>query len=408
MILMRVSTPISVSALLIVLICSVSPAQSGQPNSPQASLTIGGQGGPPYPIVNILILTGTDVSLDIGGGAFAPFLVAQTPSLSATGLPLLGGILNLEILADPTALTIIMDGFSGAPATFATDFSGQFSQVIAVPGTQLLNQQMAFQGVVQDPASPFGHTLTAASSIITVVGLTQINLPLGDDNCLFVATATQFGINIPFYGATYDGCWVCANGYITFGTQSTDFTPSLVEMYLLQPRIAPFWCDLLPTDPTAGPVTATMDQTDPNNPVLTVKWDHIPDWPVGVAGGIPWHTFGARIDIPSGDVEIHEYPFNSNSHYDTLMGMSSGGALDPLGVHGMDLSATFAQGPYPGLPDEGMYEGFSGVTSVTGSFPPLQIYDLTNNFWRYSAHDLGTPNARYTLDYFIPADPFNP
>ena len=44
--------------------------------------------------------------------------------------------------------------------------------------------------------------------------------------------------------------------------------------------------------------------------------------------------------IDAVDVEIHESPFNSNSHYDILMGMSSGGALDPLGVHGMDLSAT--------------------------------------------------------------------
>ena len=88
--------------------------------------------------------------------------------------------------------------------------------------------------------------------------------------------------------------------------------------------------------------------------------------------------------------------------------MSAGFSLDPTGAGAMDLSAQFAQGVTVGLPNEGFYEGFAGNTSVTGLFPPSQVYDLAGNFWRYHAIGPGAPGARYLMDFFVPSDPLNP
>jgi hypothetical protein len=386
---------------------AVSTGVAQQPNSAAASLTINGTDGPPFPIVGVFVYGGTNALLEINGGTNVNFLVAQSPSLTSVPFPFLGGDVDID-LSDPSQVEIVMDGFGVAPWEFITDGTGHFERPLPVPSSISTNLSVALQGAVADPGTPFGVVLTGASSILAQPGLNTINYILGDDNCIQTNTSNQFGFNIPFYSTTFNHCWVCANGYITFGSASTDFTPTIAKMHSQVPRISMYWCDLDPTVAGAGPITLVVDQIDPAHPVMTFKYVNIPDWPVGVNGGLAYHTFGARIDITSGNVEIHEFANNSNSNYDILIGMSRGNGLDPTGAGAMDLSAQFAAGPYLGLPNEGMYEGFRGVTSITGAFPLGQNYDLAGNFWRYSAVQSALQGAYYIMDFFLPVDPSNP
>src|SRR5205085_10421971 len=56
----------------------------------------------------------------------------------------------------------------------------------------------------------------------------------------------QSSFRFPFYGESYDRCFVGTNGFVTFG--SGDFnSPAVVSaasLELDQPRIAAFWADL--------------------------------------------------------------------------------------------------------------------------------------------------------------------
>jgi hypothetical protein len=256
--------------------------------------------------------------------------------------------------------------------------------------------QGAFQALVQNVASPFGATLTAASSVFSAPGLTVTELSLASDSCVWIGTQQWYGFQIPFYATSYDACFVCSNGYITFGAPSTDFTPTYLEMHAQQPRIAPFWSDLDPSFGASGPVTVTVDQVAPFNPVMTVDYDGVPDWPVGVFPLTP-HYFAAEIDIGSGAVTIRQRPNNQPSNYDVVVGISSGISLDPNGPAGMDLSAALAAGPLFGLPDQGFYEGFRGLTSITGVFPASAVWDLTGLIWTYIALGAGAPGAHYVM-----------
>ena len=403
-------TRILASLLVLMLPLSMGFAQNlvPQPNSNSASLKVEGQGGPPFPIINIPIFAGTTAKMEIDGGANSRFLVAQAPSLTPNNFAWLGGVVDLDIITSPAEVIVLMDGFNVAPWQYSTNGLGHYEQLFPIPPTIAPNLQVAFQGVVEDPTNSFGVKLTSATSIITHAGITPISYILADDNCIFQATASQFGFNIPFYATTYTGCFVCSNGYINFGVSSPDFTPSLAKMHSQAPKISMFWCDLFPPHANAGPITLKVDLSDPFNPVMTFKYVNIPDWPTGVNGGLGYHTFGTRIDISSGDVEIHEFASNQPSNYDILAGLSSGNSLGPAGTGPMDLSAQFAQGAYTGLPNEGFYEGFAGNTSITGTFPPSAYWDLTGNFWRHSAISAGLSGAYYIMDFFIPANPNNP
>ena len=75
----------------------------------------------------------------------------------------------------------------------------------------------------------------------------------------------------------------------------------------------------------------------------------------------------------------------------------SGSNLDPTGAGSMDLTAAFAAGPIAGLPNEGMYEGFLGILSTTGSFPPGSPYDLLGRNWQYTAVGADLAGAAYIM-----------
>lgn len=376
-----------------------SAAAAQQPNTPSASLKIAGQGGPPYPIVGVFAYGGTSAEVKLEGGANVTFCLVQTPNLNPPpGFPLFGGVVDLDI-SNPANIQYVMNGFTLAPWEFTLDSTGEFVRNIPVPSNVSQGGSVALQAMVQDLGSPSGISLTAAFSVFTAPGLTPLVLNFGsnDDGSVLVNTQSQFGFTIPYYGTSYSGCYVGVNGLITFGSSTTDFTPTNPKMHQGLPKICPFWSDLDHTVAGAGPITATIDQISPATPRLTVKWDNIPDWPVGATGGIGFHTFEVEIDIAPGDVIIRNAANNANSIYDIMIGVSPGNNLSPAGVNSVDLSALLANGPQVGAVNRGWWEGFRGITSVTGAFPASAVYDLAGAAIQWIGVGAGAPGASYIM-----------
>jgi hypothetical protein len=385
----------SASALIVslFLLCCTLPAQ--QPNSPGASLLINGTNGPPFPIANVLIQIGFPATLQIQGDPNTPVVLASAPQLMTPSTPFLGGLVDLDT-TNPAAISVPFNGFAWPQAGFVTDGSGSF--LVTFPSITVVqpNYQIAYQALVQNAASPFGMRLTAATSVVIFSGVTVVPLTnLGFGNTVQVNTLTQYGFLMPFYGTAYSECWISGHGFINFLGPDTDFTPSNLEMHINQPRIAPFWSDLQPNHPVnGGSVTLTVDQTDPMNPLMTVFFDSVPDWQQG-SPPLFFHDVAAVLDIARGDIAIVQYLTNTASVYDMMIGISPGLSLDPTGAGSMDLSVALAAGPYMGMPNEGLYEGFMGMLSITGQF--TAPYDLLGQKILFRAVNPGMAGASYNM-----------
>lgn len=84
------------------------------------------------------------------------------------------------------------------------------------------------------------------------------------------------GFDFQFYGLTYPSVKVSSNGYLTFGTDGTDFSNDPIPS-TTQPNnfIAPFWDDLNPSN--GGEVYYLLTGTIPNR-VLTIEWYQVPHY----------------------------------------------------------------------------------------------------------------------------------
>ncbi len=84
------------------------------------------------------------------------------------------------------------------------------------------------------------------------------------------------GFNFVFYGNTYSTVKISSNGYLTFGTDGTDYTndpiPSITDP---NDFIAPFWDDLNPYQ--GGSVYYLLQGTAPNRS-LTIEWQNVPHY----------------------------------------------------------------------------------------------------------------------------------
>ncbi len=66
-------------------------------------------------------------------------------------------------------------------------------------------------------------------------------LQLADDD----SQEIELGFAFPFYNGSYSSVYVGSNGFLTFGSPDTDFTPTLSEFLLGSPRIALLWDDYM-------------------------------------------------------------------------------------------------------------------------------------------------------------------
>jgi hypothetical protein len=94
-------------------------------------------------------------------------------------------------------------------------------------------------------------------------------LPLSDDGSI---NLSGFGFAIPFAGTDYTDVFVNANGSVTFGAPSADFSESVFDFLNGAPRAAPLWDDLNPS--AGGLVLASTDFATE----LTITWVDVPEF----------------------------------------------------------------------------------------------------------------------------------
>ena len=102
------------------------------------------------------------------------------------------------------------------------------------------------------------------------ISSTGAPLALGDDDSAVVDLPWAF----PFYGSSYTSVTVSSNGYLTFGSDGTDFSNDPIPSTTLPNAfIAPFWDDLNPS--TDGEVYALYDSTADR---FVVEWSGVPHY----------------------------------------------------------------------------------------------------------------------------------
>jgi len=134
------------------------------------------------------------------------------------------------------------------------------------------------------------------------------HLPVGDDGAVLLSIGFPFSL----CGQSYSSVYVNANGSLTFGVASPDFSETVPELLAGPPRIAGLWDDL---NPGAGGVV-TFDRT---NSTLTVSWTDVPEYLNTGA-----NSFSITLKRGSNQAEIE---YGALSATDGLAGVSCGGAV---------------------------------------------------------------------------------
>lgn len=177
--------------------------------------------------------------------------------------PIATAILNLDLLAP----------------TFTSFFGLGFTTPMPVipPGTPLVlssPMQLAMEAIVIAPTAPGGVVMSQPVSIhASAIGShLVVPGPNQDDSSTFIqlGTAPLCGPqSVAFYGTARTSFHVNANGNITFGGASNDFTPTVAEFTSGMPRIAALWADMGPQ--VGGNISITS-----YDGAIIVKWDEVP------------------------------------------------------------------------------------------------------------------------------------
>ena len=352
-----------------------------QPNQGNGYLTINDSNGPPFPIIDVPIMVGGTSTVRLGGEAHQPVWFYHSPLLSPGNLHTSIGILDLDRF-------VLFPIFNGTTTLGPT---GEIVLSVPIDPAFPVALRWSCQGGMLAASAPSGARLTAATQFLSAAGIFGQPLVLGDNSSLNIDT-TAWGVALPFYDQVHGSVWVNANGSLSFGAPSFDFSATAGEFLTQAPRIAAFWADLSPN--LGGQVTYSLDVTFPI-PVFSLAVTNVPSFPA--PGPIsPLHSFaisiqGTPIATPPtiGDVVIVHSPFNPPSFYDMIVGLSPGGSQSPTTTP-LDLSATsgFIGGPFQAL-----YEVFGGTLTSPGG----PTYDLAGRAIVFSGASLGTSNASYIL-----------
>ena len=255
----------------------------------------------------------------------------------------------------------VLNPFNDAVSALSSDFTTDYSQSSALagrytlrgltPGAQyaifvdeilaggfstppltLLPSLEEFYNGVNESTDGATDVPAAFTAVATVAGMTVNGidilfnafeagapLPVGDDGAVQVFMPFTFKL----CGQSFDSVFVNANGSITFGAPSRDFSESSFEFLDGPPRAAGLWDDL---NPGAGGIV-TFGQTAHT---FTVSWTGVPEFPVTGSNtfSIKLHRLFDRIDVTYGGMTA----------VDGLAGVSCGGNVTSRYEQQQDLS----------------------------------------------------------------------
>ncbi|MHC4413828.1 MAG: nidogen-like domain-containing protein [Planctomycetota bacterium] len=156
---------------------------------------------------------------------------------------------------------------------------------------------------------------------------TGIELTLSDDDGEFVPIGFEFN----FFKDPHSEIAVCSNGYLTFGTDLTDFTNDQIP----DPNdpddfIAPFWDDLDPGNVGSPATVHYQTLGDPGSQRFIAQWTDVPEFPNSGA-----NTFQAVLYEGSNCIQFRYGPFTADtSGTDVTIGVENQDGSDGAQVPG--------------------------------------------------------------------------
>jgi hypothetical protein len=212
------------------------------------------------------------------------------------------------------------------------------------------------------------------------------------------AVTRALPFSFSFYGNTYNQVFVNNNGNLSFNFAEGDFTESVSEFLSRQPRIAPFWDDLIP-DESFGDTASGLYINDQIPGRLVVTWLRELEF-----FQVPGPNTIQVILFSDGRIQ---FGYQAVGSLDAVVGLSPGGLTvsSPL-ARAVDFSSTPTFTTNAG---EAIYEQFE-VPSPRGSTDPPgggqnsnrnNPFDLSNGFVIF------TPNAGggYDVRTILPPPP---
>lgn len=149
-------------------------------------------------------------------------------------------------------------------------------------------------------------SVPAHASLYTTSYGTQLDTLSNCDDC--ASDALRFpgtGQSINFFGKNYTSLYVSSNGYVTFGTPRTSFTPAPLDTQALSPMIAALYSDL----DTRGDNASNIYVNAATAGELVITWENVGIFPLNYNQRNTFQIIvrSDQFAVPSGSGQIGVY-----------------------------------------------------------------------------------------------------